>query len=131
MPGDTCYGGGEWDAAEASCPVSFGSHVGKMVLVLLILLAVSLLVVLVASKAEPGTPLAKFIGRVRGYFVSAKYRLVGAQAAPHSMAEDEVRTQAGSATQRSAAHRIAHGHNRGHGLSPDARASARPQPSHA
>lgn len=114
VPGDTCYGGGEWDAAEASCPVSFGSHVGKMVLVLLILLAVSLLVVLVASKAEPGTPLAKFIGRVRGYFVSAKYRLVGAQAAPHSMAEDEVRTQAG---RRNAAQRSAHGHNRGHGLS--------------
>lgn len=94
VPGDSCFGGGDWDASVAQCPVSFGSHVGKMLLVLLILLAVSMLLVLIGSKAEPGTPLAGYLSKFKAYFQTAKYKLVsstgaGGLPAPHSMVEDE------------------------------------------
>ena len=90
VPGDSCYGGAEWDAVEAPCPSWLsGSHIGKIIIVLLILIAVSLLVVMIGSKAEAGTPLHSFIQNLRAKFSKVQYKVIGGHDAPHSMAEDE------------------------------------------
>lgn len=92
VSGDSCYGGAEWDAFFAPCPSWLsGSHIGKLVLVLLILIVVSLLVVLIGSKAEPGTPIARFFAKIRlslGAAAQRYTRVGGGLDAPHSMADD-------------------------------------------
>lgn len=91
VPGDSCIGGAEWDAAEAPCPWTKGNHVGKIVLVLLILVIVSYLLVTLASKLRPDHPVARFLSGLRSHVSAARYSVLGAKGGadvPHSMVDD-------------------------------------------
>jgi len=87
VPGDTCTGGAEWDAIELPCPSAWikASHSGKLVLIILVLVVVSLGVATAASKFNL---LDGFAEKFRQKFSQAKYKIIGGKY-PDSMAEDD------------------------------------------
>jgi len=103
VPGDTCYGGAQWDPVEVQCPGWLSSgHTGKVIFVIMILLALSLIVVMIGSKRGAGGAggmygslhdqqgfLGRLFSKIRDRFSQAKYKIVGHEAAPHSMVDDE------------------------------------------
>lgn len=99
VPGDSCVGGAEWEAVEAACPTWLNSdHVGKIILVLLVLLAASGLAVAIGSRIEGATSIARIISRARaaiGLSTSPAYHPVGVglvgSALVASAADDESR----------------------------------------
>lgn len=93
VPGDTCDGGAQWDALIAPCPGWLGGHhVGKVILILLVLLVISLIAVLLGSKqgfaGHDNHPIMQWINKFKARFTTVKYRIVG-QEEPHSMADDD------------------------------------------
>lgn len=75
VPGDTCEGGTNWDPVVLPCnlPSSTASHVGKIILVILVLIAVTLAIVTCANKFDL---FDKFHWKEK-FASSFKYRAVG------------------------------------------------------
>lgn len=94
MPGDTCVGGGEWEAPLIACPSSWfgsaGSIIGKLMFVLLVLIVVALIVVAVLVKFDMIDKLLTIYDSARSGMSNFRhaYGIVG-QSQPQVVVDDD------------------------------------------
>jgi len=83
VAGDTCVDGAKWDVIQAPCPSWSGSHVGKAIMIILVLVALSLAIATFYNKSEF---MESCVERLRGRL--SDYDLVGRKL-PNSMMDDD------------------------------------------